>query len=244
MDSSPLNKRTCTEPLVHEVTVRLASGKVVAVPKSRDADKGILVADIKREVDRREGIFYGQQVASCGEEYDLADGRRLEGMGVEVSVVVYDVSLPEWDFSSPLIANKVFELGGEGSSIATKIDQHGSFKNCLWSNRVMEAGKHRTSLKLMKGEEGRLNHCFGLVRDGAAWDNDHTVRESTDAWYMENSGDLIGNGYYYYSACLPFRRGRIKEGQIVSMEADLDNYCSNPIRYLIVGEIGGNYPFP
>jgi hypothetical protein len=61
-------------------------------------------------------------------------------------------------------------------------------------NRVMESGKHRISLKLMEGETGYLGHCFGLVRDGAAWDADHGVGSSTDAWYMHDSGSLWGNG--------------------------------------------------
>jgi hypothetical protein len=58
----------------------------------------------------------------------------------------------------------------------------------------MESGKHRMSLKLMEGEGSSLNHYFGLVRDGAAWEKFHAVTESTDAWYMEDSGDLCGNG--------------------------------------------------
>ena len=57
----------------------------------------------------------------------------------------------------------------------------------------MESGKHRMSLKLMKGEGSGLSHFFGLVRDGAAWDKDHGLRASTDAWYMGSSGKLFGN---------------------------------------------------
>ena len=66
----------------------MMDSKVVAVIKSRDPDKGILVADLKREVARREGVFYGHQVISCGKEHDLDDSRRLEGTGVEVRVMV------------------------------------------------------------------------------------------------------------------------------------------------------------
>jgi hypothetical protein len=84
----------------------------------------------------------------------------------------------------------------------------------------MESGKHRMSLKLMKGDAGDLAQFFGLVRDGAAWDEDHGDAESTDAWYMcANGGDLYGNG----KSCSD-EAGEIKitDGQIVSMEADLD----------------------
>ena len=83
----------------------------------------------------------------------------------------------------------------------------------------MESGKHRMSLKLMKGEGGLLLHFFGLVRDGAAWDKSLTARESTDAWYMGSSSHLYGNGKQYSDAA-----GIIKEGQIISMEASSSIY--------------------
>ena len=46
----------------------------------------------------------------------------------------------------------------------------------------------------MEGEAGYLNHMFGLVRDGAAWDKEQYHKESTDGWYMDRYGDLNGNG--------------------------------------------------
>jgi hypothetical protein len=101
--------------------------------------------------------------------------------------------------------------------MATKIDQDEDINNCLWTTRVMESGKHRVSLKLMKGEGGGLFHLFGLVRDGAAWNKDLAGRESTDAWYMSGVGRLYGNGKERDDEA-----GEINEGQIVSMEADLD----------------------
>ena len=79
--------------------------------------------------------------------------------------------------------------------MATKVDQDESFDNCLWSNRVMEFGKHRISLKLIQGEGIGLAHLFGLVCDGAEWNKFHGEKESTDAWYMVNyEGYLYGNG--------------------------------------------------
>jgi hypothetical protein len=95
----------------------------------------------------------------------------------------------------------------------------------------MESGKHRMSLKLMKGEGGLLLHFFGLVRDGAAWDKDHTARESTDAWYMEKFGSLHGNG----KDC-DDNAGDINEGRIVSMEADLDK---GTLRFWVDGKQHG-----
>jgi hypothetical protein len=85
----------------------------------------------------------------------------------------------------------------------------------------MESGKYRMSLKMIKGEANYLNHFFGLVRDGAAWDKDHHHKGSTDAWYiawyMSDDGRLFGNGKEDDDGA-----GSINEGQIVSIEADLD----------------------
>ena len=69
----------------------------------------------------------------------------------------------------------------------------------------------------MKGEGNGLVHLFGLVRDGAAWDGDHSRAGRTDAWYMGSNGTLFGNRKEEDDFA-----GDIKEGQIVSMEADLD----------------------
>jgi hypothetical protein len=95
----------------------------------------------------------------------------------------------------------------------------------------MESGKHRMSLKLMKGEGGLLLHFFGLVRDGAAWDKRLYGADSTDAWYMGSAGDLWGNGKQ-----LDDYAGIIKEGQIVSMEADLDK---GTLRFWVDGKPHG-----
>ena len=114
--------------------------------------------------------------------------------------------------------------------MVTKIGPNG-FDNCLWTNRVMESGKHRMSLKLMKGEAGDLGHLFGLVRDGAAWDKKHYKEESTDAWYMDSGGYLCGNGKYCDD-----KAGDINEGQIVSMEADLDK---GTLRFWVDGKPHG-----
>jgi hypothetical protein len=90
----------------------------------------------------------------------------------------------------------------------------------------MESGKHRMSLKLIKGEEHSLDHFFGLVRDGAAWD-----KENFDAWYMCDDGDLYGNGKGGDDGA-----GKINEGQIVSMEADLDK---GTLRFWVDGKQHG-----
>jgi hypothetical protein len=110
----------------------------------------------------------------------------------------------------------MYKLSEEVNSMATKVGGNGD-DNCLWATRVMESGKHQMSLKLMEGEGSSLNHYFGLVRDGAAWDEDHRAGASTDAWYMDESDSLFGHGKDYDDEA-----GEIDEGQIVSMEADLD----------------------
>jgi hypothetical protein len=96
----------------------------------------------------------------------------------------------------------------------------------------MESGKHQISLKLIG-----LYHFFGLVRDGAAWDKEHGTRASTDAWYMDDYGQLYGNGKYADDDA-----GEIgivsmdDEGQIVSMEADLDK---GTLRFWVDGKPHG-----
>ena len=85
----------------------------------------------------------------------------------------------------------------------------------------------------MEGEgNDYLVHFFGLVRDGAAWDKEYYAKESTDAWYMDSIyGSLFGNGKYYSDSA-----GRINEGQIVSMEADLDK---GTLRFWVDGKQHG-----
>jgi hypothetical protein len=130
----------------------------------------------------------------------------------------------------------MFELNGKGSSIATKIDQTGdNIDSYLCTTRVMESSKHWMSLKLMKGEGHGIdmNIYFGLVRDGAAWDEFHGTEYSTDGWYMSSyEGSLWGNGKEEADHV-----GSIyAEGQIVSMEADLDK---GTLRFWVDGKPQG-----
>ena len=84
----------------------------------------------------------------------------------------------------------------------------------------------------MKGEgNDYLAHMFGLVRDGAAWDKGNFFKDSTDAWYMHSSGYLFGNGKFGDDGA-----GFINEGQIVSMEADLDK---GTLRFWVDGKPRG-----
>ena len=148
------------------------------------------------------------------------------------NTVAVDAILDAWDPSSLLLANNIFELSGESNNTATKIDQDGNLKNYLWTAKVMESGKHRMSLKLMKGEADYLNHFFGLVHDGAAWDKDHGLRAGTGAWYLWNDkSGLYGNGKQGDDGA-----DRINEGQIVSMEADLDK---GTLRFWVDGKPHG-----
>ena len=95
----------------------------------------------------------------------------------------------------------------------------------------MESGKHRMSLKLLIGNEKYLFHYFGVVRDGAACNEDHDESDKTDAWYMDSNGDLSGNGEKDDDDA-----GEINEGQIVSMEADLDK---GTLRFWVDGKPHG-----
>ena len=101
----------------------------------------------------------------------------------------------------------------------------------------MESGQHRISIKLMKGSESYLFHLFGVVRDGRVWGTDEPNSESTDAWYMQsgggftNGGSLFGNGKSNSNGA-----GEIKEGQIISMVADLDQ---GTLRFWLNGQPHG-----
>ena len=83
----------------------------------------------------------------------------------------------------------------------------------------------------MEGETGYLYHFFGLVRDGAAWDKANYEGENTDAWYLGSSGSLWGNGKFRNDEA-----ASIKEGHIVSMEADLDK---GTLRFWVDGKPHG-----
>ena len=83
----------------------------------------------------------------------------------------------------------------------------------------------------MKGSARYLNQFFGVVRDGRAWDADYPNSESTDSWYVHNSGHLHGNGKQDSEPA-----GGIKEGQIISMVADLDK---GTLRFWLDGQPHG-----
>jgi len=222
------------------VTVQSMGGTEVEV-KLEDSDN--TVRSLKQNIQDSQGISsFSQQlflVSKKGSDKadELAEAKQ-EPMGDDqlllvdccVALCIDAEVLTSWDSSSPLITNKIFELTGKDNIIATKIDQN-NYDNCLWANRVMESGKHRMSLKLIKGEVGDLYHFFGLVRDGAAWDKNHCNRASTDAWYMNSSGYLCGNGKRGDDYA-----GEINEGQIVSMEADLDK---GTLRFWVDGKPHG-----
>ena len=96
----------------------------------------------------------------------------------------------------------------------------------------MESGQHRISIKLMKGSAASfLDHMFGVVRDGRAWNAGYPKRDSTNAWYMGISGSLFGNGKEVSD-----RAGNINEGQIISMVADLDK---GTLRFWLDGQPHG-----
>ena len=124
-------------------------------------------------------------------------------------------------------------MTGEGSSIATKIDQNGNGKNCLVTSRVFDSGKHRISFKLMQGEASYYMSTYcGVVRDGAAWNVDHTDGSSTAGWFMNSaSGSLWGNGKGGHNLA-----GKINSGQILTIEADLDK---GTLRFWVAGKPHG-----
>ena len=78
-------------------------------------------------------------------------------------------------------------------------------------------GKHTISMKLGKGDAEYMNIYCGVARDGVASDEDYGNADNTEAWYMYNeNGSLHGNGKEGDGA------GKIKEGQVLTMQVDLD----------------------
>ena len=74
------------------------------------------------------------------------------------------------------------------------------------------------SLMLIAGAGNAcLDHYFGLARDPASWGGSYLERESADAWFMTGDGALWGNGKEGDDST-----SDVNEGDIVSMEANLD----------------------
>ena len=107
-----------------------------------------------------------------------------------------------------------FKLSGPGNSIATKAR---GINNTLVTSTVMETGVRRISFKLGKGEAQKRGVLCGVVRDGAAWNECHCLRDGA-GWFMHSGdGTLFGNGKEGDDEA-----GQINEGQILSLELDLD----------------------
>jgi hypothetical protein len=132
-----------------------------------------------------------------------------------------------------VLQNAIFKLNGESDSISTKIvDQDNCNNNCLVTSRVFDSGKHRISFKLIKGEASHMFIYCGLVRDGAAWNANHTFSSSTTGWFMDSvCGSLYGHGKEGDD-----RAGEIKSGQILTIEADLDK---GTLRFWVAGKPHG-----
>ena len=113
----------------------------------------------------------------------------------------------------------MFALGEPDNSIVTKIDKGGNYQNNMMTGPVMKGtGKHTISMKLGKGDADDLDIYCGVARDGVACDKDYANAENTEAWYMTNGdGRLFGNGKEEADEA-----GEIKEGQVLTMQVDLD----------------------
>ena len=81
-----------------------------------------------------------------------------------------------------VLQNAIFKLDGEDNSIATKIDQDWNGNNCLVTSRAFDSGKHRISFKLMQGEASQMLAYCGIVRDGAAWKQHHSLVHAFFQW--------------------------------------------------------------
>ena len=78
-------------------------------------------------------------------------------------------------------------------------------------------GKHAISMKLGEGDAQNMAILCGVARDGVDCDKDYANKENTEAWYMFSSGVLYGNGKEDDDPA-----GMINEGQVLTMQVDLD----------------------
>ena len=89
----------------------------------------------------------------------------------------------------------------------------------MMTGPVMEGtGKHTISMKLGQGDANFVDIMCGVARDGVACNKDYGNRGNTEAWYMwSGGGSLYGNGKEGDDSA-----GRINEGQVLTMQVDLD----------------------
>lgn len=143
----------------------------------------------------------------------------------------------EWDLvlCAPLLSTqdtKQFELSGPENRLATRVGSIEQGTNVLMTTTVMHEGKHQISFRFTRGDDLAYNCGFGLVRDGTAWDKNLTAPSDTATWIMFSSeGALCGNGKSYRP-----KAGAVKNGQIVSIEADLDK---GTLRFWLDGKVHG-----
>jgi len=87
----------------------------------------------------------------------LKDDVLVSDSSIVALCVDFSAALNEWGSSSPLISNKIFMLSGEGNRTGIKIiEGDDDWNKCLWTNGVMESGKHRMSSKLISEGDGCL----------------------------------------------------------------------------------------
>jgi hypothetical protein len=111
-----------------------------------------------------------------------------------------------------------------------------SYSNCVMINPLMKSGKHRIAFKFIAGPLGYMEIEAGVVKDGTKCDeNPTTVLQLGEDYDAENEGGPNGDGISDNGWCMgtcgrlsgngmpgSFNAGRIIDGQILSLELDLD----------------------
>lgn len=210
------------------------------------------VADLKVAVAHQQGIAaWTQQIFHCdgkggdgkGSAVPLADSVELCDNS-QFAMYVAGADGGQWDVSSPMLARdtKQFKLSGEQGTIATKIkpddgspynDRFGrtSIHYTLKTGQVMEHGKHRISLKIIGDMACEM--YYGVVKVEAACNEEPLpiYQESTKGWFIGSYGSLCGSGRFDNNAA-----GRIEDGEVLSLEADLD---AGTLRFWVNGKPHG-----
>ena len=123
-------------------------------------------------------------------------------------------------------------MSGEHNCVATKVEKNGDLNNALATSTVMEAGKHRISMKLTKHDARSLYVLVGVVRDGTPWNKFHGASINRDGWLMHSQGSLWGNGKFASD-----KAGWILDEQTVTMEINMNG--PGTLRFWVDGKQHG-----
>jgi hypothetical protein len=228
-----------------DVTVQTLAGNECVV---RMDDTDCSVQTLKCELEKFQGTRRDlQQFYTESMDGELANSYQFEG---SASVVLSVLPAPEWnwDASSLLVKSGTYTICGPGNAVATflfrgyETEDHCDFEHCLMTDKVMEEGIHTISFKdvtclpeaelfppVPPGLEDTspcLLSCTDYgIRVGAVPDGT-SPEQGRVGWYFDlENGRLRGQSKTSgsHGNRVGSRSGRTRVGQVVTLQADLDN---------------------